>query len=148
MSNNEELDVINALLFALTAFFLFNNVFWIQYFVIFMILWIEKKKLLHKPITDTSIYWGYATLPLAVVFRVSFMVPDEVRVFLGSFWVEIIWFSGVILHFLLMYIFTKQGRPLFARSYIMPIYIIGMIILPFHFVLMTNLANAQDFFVT
>ncbi len=146
-SENELIDVLNSLLFALAGFFLFNNVFWEQYFVIFMILWIEKKKLLQTPISDTSIFWNYVTLPFVIVFRVSFMVPEDVENLLGSFWMEIIWFSGVILHFVLMYIFRKQGRPMFARWYIKSIYTIGIILLPFHFALMSGLDTVITYFV-
>ena len=145
-SENQHIDVLKALLYAFTVFYLFNNVFWEQYFIIFVVIWVEYKCLTAVEITDTSVYWNYAALPLLILFRVSFMTPDDVQRLIGEYWIEILWLSGAVIHFILMFIFLRQKRPMFARWYIKTIYLTILIILPFHFLLMTNIDFVRGYF--
>lgn len=147
ISENEHINVINSLLLVYTGFYLFNNVFWIQYFIIFMILWVEWKKLMLSPIVDTSLNWCYATLPFVIVFRVSFMVPADVQKVIGDYWIEVIWLIGVITHFVIMFLFKKQKRNMFEFRFIKPVYIFGLILLPIHFLVMREINVTKSYFI-
>ncbi|MHA2098279.1 MAG: hypothetical protein ACW99A_06305 [Candidatus Kariarchaeaceae archaeon] len=147
-SDNSPSDIIRALIYSYIAFFLLNTVLFEQYSIIFMVLWVEQKFINHGKILDTSLYWNYAVIPLSLIFRVFFMTPPDVQEIFGPYWIQIIWFSGIFIHFILMYIFTKREKQLFRFWYSKVIYTFILIIMPFHYLVMTNREEAFDFFYT
>ncbi|MHA2033567.1 MAG: hypothetical protein ACW99Q_29720 [Candidatus Kariarchaeaceae archaeon] len=140
------ISLIFVLIYRGYVLFLLNNVLWEQYFIIFMILWLEQKNINNGEILDTTLYWNYAMVPLTIISRVYFMFPPDVQNLFGEYWIEIIWFSGIFLHFFLMYIFTKKKIEMFSFWYIKVIYTVVLIIAPFHYIVMVNRDTTFAFF--
>jgi Gpi18-like mannosyltransferase len=103
------LKAINA---GLLFFFLFNKVFWLQYvcllFVFIMLYLIEQD----KNIPITWIDWSLNTIPLVLILRCAFFVPEDIQQFLGENWYNIIWVLGSSLHLFVLGIQLQQKKDL------------------------------------
>jgi hypothetical protein len=128
-------DVTKTILFSFFFFCILNKVSWPQYLVVLVILWVVNKKENEVPISKTQLSWSYATTSLALSYRVNIVVPTDVQSFLGDFWIQIIWITGVLIHFVIILYLTKikvPKVPLFTNRKIIVIYILFLAVLPFH----------------
>jgi len=141
LSDNEDKDILRTLIYAFVLFFLLNNVFWTQYFIVMIVLLFEYKREIGEDISDTMISWNYALVPVAIIFRVFTMTADDVKAFLGDLAIIIIWFIGVTSHFIVMLILRHQKANLFPNRYIKTLYGTFLIILPIHLWAMVNLGQ-------
>ena len=143
-SKNEMSDLIKYLMYAHLCFYFLNNVLWIQYFIIFLVLWSEYLRATKREIKMVSIYWGYACIPMAVVIRAKlYTIPNVVQL-LGDHWFTIIWIIGVSTHYIMFFYYHKRKTSMYEFWYAKLLHILMTILLPFQYYLMVNFAKTKS----
>lgn len=118
-------------------FFLFNKVFWLQYAIVPLAIYFLQDRDWNEKQLQQALHWSILFIPIAAIFRLIEMVPPDLRNYLGKFWISILWFGFVFLHFLGLLAF-RNSIQWTRRSKIM--YVVFLLLLPIHFFLNITLA--------
>jgi len=137
-SENNNQDVLRYILYGFIIFYLLNNVLWEQYFVVLIVLWVEFKNEKREIIHEQSLYWNFATIPIVIAYRTPTTTPDDLINILGNNWIQIVWFTGVILHFVIMMVLYILKKPMFTSRRVKFLYQMVVILSPIHYYFTVN----------
>ncbi|MHA2250184.1 MAG: glycosyltransferase 87 family protein [Candidatus Kariarchaeaceae archaeon] len=132
--------ILETLILGFVVLFLLNKTFFFHYLPILVVLWIEYKRERSQIISNEQLAWNYIYLPIIGIFKIYWMVPSDIRDFIGSYWLAVIYITSLLFHFIISFSILKIGRPIFRNKYVLYTYILFLILVPFHFAGMYHLA--------
>ncbi len=138
-----DVEIMRHILYGYGIFFLLNKGFLIHYITVFLVLWVEYKRIQEDPITSYHVGWAIVTIPLLFVFKMPLMTPADIRTILGQYWAAILWGLLIAVHFLLMKIITRTV-PLLEQAKVRRIYYVMIALLPFHLAISLYIASLEQ----
>ncbi|MHA2052485.1 MAG: glycosyltransferase 87 family protein [Candidatus Hodarchaeales archaeon] len=139
-NEQSERQFLKTLILGFVVFFLLNKTFFFHYLPILVILWIEYKRERSQIVSNEQLAWNYIHLPIIGIFKIYWTVPADIRDFVSSNWLVVIYIACLLLHFLILFAILKIGRPIYQNKYILYSYIFFIISIPFHFAIMYDFA--------
>lgn len=122
------------------AFCIFNKVFWPQYLVPLLALWVLYRIESKHELSNEFIYWTILVLPLFLLYRAGeFATPVLVAVFSNNFFLYFL-LLAIVLHIILLVVFFKYNKISFRHKqfiigyFIFIIFIISQISFQWYFI--------------
>lgn len=138
LNPEKQTDLLKLIIYGFLAFYLLNKGFLLHYLAAFFPLlaqyWQDKKQ---KP-SALLISWEIISIPLIYILRIALMIPPDIKTLIGPYWFEIMWFSLVIIHLILLGVIIKITSPkfLFPNKNYLKIYLVILLLLPVHFLVL------------
>ncbi len=136
-------EIMRYILYGYGVFFLLNKGFLIHYLVVFVVLWVEYRRIEEKPITSYHVAWAVVAIPLLFAFKVALMTPADIRTFLGPYWAGILWFLLIFIHFILVKVISDV-LPLLEQPRTRRIYYVIVALLPLHLAITLYIASLEQ----